>query len=343
MNYGRLGRTGLLVSELCFGTQTFGGKDYWATFGAQNQAQADNLVAQAMDAGINFFDTAEVYSAGESERLLGKALGCRRKDAVLATKVAGRFGPGLNGIGLSRRHIFDAIDGSLSRLGTDFIDLYQIHSADPVTPIEETLRALDDLIRAGKVRYLGCSNLYAWQIMQALGLSEKNGWARFESVQAYYSIAGRDLEREIVSLLEDQQVGLMVWSPLAGGLLTDKFATGTGPADARRSKLDFPPVNKERAIRCIAAMREIADRHDASVARIALAWLLHRKVVTSVIIGASNQEQLADNLKSVDVKLSVEELSRLEEVSALAPEYPRWFFQLAAQGTQLLRGGHDKC
>jgi aryl-alcohol dehydrogenase-like predicted oxidoreductase len=337
MDYSPLGRTGLLVSSLCFGTQTFGGTGFWATFGTQGQAEAGNLVARALDAGVNFFDTAEVYSDGESEKLLGKALGARRKDVVLATKVSGRFGPGLNEIGLSRKHILDAVDGSLSRLGTDYIDLYQVHSSDPLAPLEETLRSLDDLVRAGKVRYLGCSNLYAWQVMKALGISESQGWARFDSLQAYYSIASRDLEREIIPLLTDQQVGLLVWSPLAGGFLTDKFARGEGPQEARRTKFDFPPIDKERALKCIAAMREIADAHEVTVARVALAWLLHQKTVTSVIFGATDEEQLADNLQAVDVKLSPVELARLDEVSALAPEYPAWMFEMAARGTQAVR------
>jgi aryl-alcohol dehydrogenase-like predicted oxidoreductase len=322
-----LGRTGLLVSELCFGAMTFGGKSFWAVVGTHGQAEASALVTRAIDAGINFFDTANVYSEGESEKLLGKALGAHRKDVVLATKVRGRVGPGPNETGLSRKHILDAIDQSLSRLGTDYVDLYQIHGFDRLTPLEETLRALEDVVRSGKARYIGCSNLAAWQIMKALGISERYGWARFDSLQAYYSIAGRDLEREIVPLLQDERVGLMVWSPLAGGLLTDKFAGGKGPEDARRTKFDFPPVDKERALRCIAAMKEIAPAHDASVARIALAWLLHQKVVTTVILGAKTREQLDDNLKSVDVKLSPDELKRLDEVSALPAEYPAWMIQ----------------
>jgi aryl-alcohol dehydrogenase-like predicted oxidoreductase len=343
MNYTRVGRSGLLVSELCFGTQTFGGKGFWSVFGVQNQSDANNLVAQVIDAGINFFDSAEVYSEGESEKLLGKALGARRKDVIIATKVTGRFGPGLNNLGLSRKHILEAVEGSLLRLGTDYLDLYQIHSSDPITPIEETLRTLEDLVRSGKVRYLGCSNLYAWQLMKALGIAECNGWTRFESLQAYYSIAGRDLEREIIPLLQDQEVGLLVWSPLAGGLLTDKFAGGSGPPEARRSKSDFPPVNRDRALRCIAAMREIADHRQATVAQIALAWLLHQRGVTSLIIGATSQEQLADNIKAVDVKLSHEELSILNQASSLPSEYPQWFFEMAAQGTQTLRNGGGKC
>jgi aryl-alcohol dehydrogenase-like predicted oxidoreductase len=337
MNYGRLGRTGLLVSELGFGTQTFGGEGFWSVFGRHSQQDAERLVAQAIDGGINLFDTAEVYSKGESERLLARALGGRRKDVVLASKVTGRFGPGLNDIGLSRKHIFNAIEGTLSRLGTDYIDLYQVHSPDPATPIDETLQALNDVVRAGKVRYLGCSNFFAWQIMKALSISERHGWARFDSLQAYYSIVGRDVEREIVPLLEDQNVGLLVWSPLAGGLLTDKFAEGKGPAESRRSKLDFPPVDKDRAKKCIAAMREVSERHDATVARVALAWLLHMRAVTSVIVGASTQEQLADNIKAVDVKLSPDELNLLDEASALRIEYPVWMIRLAAHENQILR------
>src|SRR5579872_405280 len=275
MNFRPLGRTGLLVSELCFGAMTFGGKSFWAVVGTQGQAEADNLVARVLDAGINFFDTADVYSEGESEKILGKALGARRKDIILATKVRGRVGPGPNDIGLSRKHVVESVDGSLARLGTDYVDLYQIHGFDSRTPFDETLRALDDVVHAGKVRYIGCSNLAAWHIMKALGISERHGWARFDSLQAYYTIAGRDLEREVVPLLVDQQIGLMVWSPLAGGLLTDKFAEGKGPEDARRAKFDFPPVDRGRAAKCIAALREAGASRQASVARMALAWLLH--------------------------------------------------------------------
>jgi aryl-alcohol dehydrogenase-like predicted oxidoreductase len=327
MNYRSLGRTGMMVSELCFGAMTFGGKGMFAVAGMVTQGEADKLVARALDAGVNFFDTADVYSEGESEKILGKALGARRKDVVLATKVRGRVGAGQNDVGLSRKHVVEGIDASLARLGTDYVDLYQIHGFDPAVPLDETLRALDSVVRAGKVRYVGCSNLAAWQIMKALGISERYGWVRFESLQAYYSIAGRDLERDVVPLLADQNLGLMVWSPLAGGFLTDKFASGTGPENARRAKFDFPPLDKERALKCIAVMKEIGAGHGSSVARVALAWLLHQKAVTSVIIGAKTEQQLEDNLKSVDVKFSPEELKRLDEVSALPPEYPGWMLQ----------------
>jgi len=324
MNYRLLGRTGLRVSELCFGTMTFGGKSFWSNIGKQGQAEADQLVGKVLDSGINFIDTANVYSEGESEKITGRALGVRRKDVVLATKLRGRIGPGPNDRGLSRKHVMDAIDASLTRLGTDYIDLYQIHGFDRRTPFDETLRALDSLIQAGKVRYIGCSNLAAWHIMKSLGISQRHGWARFDSLQAYYTIAGRDLEREVIPLLTDQEMGLLVWSPLAGGFLTDKYASGKGPDEARRANFDFPPLDKERALKCIAVMQEVGKAHESSVARIALAWLLHQKAVTSVIIGAKSQQQLEDNLKSIDVRLSSDELKRLDEVSALPPEYPGW-------------------
>ncbi len=325
MKYRLLGRTGLFVSEICFGAMTFGGKGFWAVVGTQGETEADRLVGQAIEGGVNFFDTANVYSEGESERLLGKALGSRRQDIILATKVRGRIGPGPNEVGLSRGHIHASIDASLKRLGTDYIDLYQIHGFDPLTPLDETLRALEDVVRAGKVRYLGCSNLAAWHLMKAIGISERHGWSRFDSLQAYYSIAGRDLEREMVPLLQDQNVGLMVWSPLAGGLLSGKFSRdGAGPEGTRRASFDFPPVDKDRAFAALDVMRAIATEKGTTVPRIALAWVLHQKWVTTVIIGAKNEDQLADNLGAADVVLTPEEVTRLDKVSALPLEYPGW-------------------
>jgi aryl-alcohol dehydrogenase-like predicted oxidoreductase len=324
MKYRRLGTTGMFVSELCLGTMTFGGVDFWAVVGTQGQAEADELVGAALDAGINFIDTADVYSAGESETLLGKALAGKRDKVVLATKVRARMGAGPNDVGLSRGHIMSAVEASLGRLGTDYIDLYQIHSFDPETPLEETLGALDDLVHRGLVRYIGCSNLAAWQLMKALGISERNQLARFQTLQAYYTIAGRDLERELVPLLKDQRVGLLVWSPLAGGLLSGKFGPGASDEAGRRAKFDFPPVDKDRAWRVVDAMRPIAAAHDVSVATIALAWLLHQDVVTSVIIGAKRRDQLTDNLRAPDVVLTADELRVLDEVSALPSEYPGW-------------------
>ena len=325
MKYNQLGRTGLLVSELCFGTMTFGGKGFWTVIGQLPQAAADNLVARVLDAGVNFFDTADIYSEGESEKILGNALGKRRKDVVLATKVNGRMGDGPNEIGLSRGHIMRAVDDSLTRLGTDYIDLYQIHGFDPLTPLEETLRALDDLVRCGKVRYIGCSNLAAWQVMKSLWVSDRHNLHRFESLQAYYTIAGRDLEREIVPLLADQQIGLLVWSPLAGGLLSGKFnRESKGPENTRRADFDFPPVDRARAFAAVDVMAEMAAARGATVAQIALSWLLHQKAVTSVIIGAKSEAQLTDNLAAPQVALSEEELGRLDAVSVLPPEYPGW-------------------
>lgn len=333
MNYRMLGRTGLYVSELCFGAMTFGGEGGFKVIGAQGQSEADALVGRCLDSGINFFDTANIYSNGLSEQILGKALGERRKDVVLATKVRGRMGPGVNEVGLSRGHIMDSVHASLKRLGTDYIDLYQIHGFDAVTPMDETLRALDDLVRQGKVRYLGASNLAAWQLMKALGISEHRGLSRFESLQAYYSIAGRDLERELVPLMKDQQVGLMVWSPLAGGFLSGKYRRGAqGPEGARRTQFDFPPVNQERAYSVIDVMDGIAKAHSSSVARVALAWLLHQSHVTTIVIGAKTAEQLEDNLAAPGLKLSPEQLAALETASALPPEYPGWMLAFQGQG-----------
>ncbi len=332
MKYRMLGRTGLYVSEICFGTMTFAGKGRFKNVGEVDQAGATALVKQALDAGVNFIDTADVYSEGESERYLGgalKTLGVTRSEVIIATKARGRTAPGPNAIGLTRGHIMDAVEASLKRLGTDHIDLYQIHGADLVTPLDETLAALDNLVTRGLVRYIGCSNLMAWQIAKALGVSAAHGWARFETVQAYYTIASRDLEREIVPLMAAEQLGLMVWSPLAGGLLSGKFKRDqAGPNSARRSSgFDFPPVDKNHLFDVVDAMRPIAERHDVSVARVALAWLLHRKSVMSVIVGAKTEEQLRDNLAAAELKLGDDELAALDKASALKPEYPAWMVE----------------
>ena len=266
---------------------------------------------------------------------LGKALGAHRKDIVLASKVRARTGPGPNDVGLSRAHIMTSIDASLQRLGTDWLDLYQIHGPDPLTPLDETLRALDDVVRAGKVRYLGCSNLAAWQIAKANGLAAMHNWMRFESLQAYYTIAGRDIERELVPVLADQQMGLMVWSPLAGGLLSGKFTRDQqGPAGSRRATFDFPPVDRERAFACIDTMREFGAARGASVARIAIAWLLAQKHVTTIVIGAKTVEQLQDNIDATTLSLTREELETLGRVSALPTEYPGWMFARQAPGRE---------
>ena len=337
-----LGRTGLFVSELCLGTMTFGGTEgIWGKIGDLGQADAERLVGQAIDAGINFIDTADVYSGGVSEQITGQALKnlkIPRESVVVATKVFGETGPGANARGASRGHIMDGVKASLRRLQLEHIDLYQVHGFDPATPIEETVRALDQLVRQGHVRYVGVSNWAAWQIVKALGVSERLGLARFESLQAYYTVAGRDLEREIVPMLGSEGLGLMVWSPLAGGLLSGKYGkTGETSATAaeagsRRQSFDFPPVNRERADVVIAAMRPIAEARGVSVAQVALAWLLHQPQVTSVIVGAKRPDQLADNLAATQVRLSGDELKTLGEASALPAEYPGWMFERQGEG-----------
>jgi aryl-alcohol dehydrogenase-like predicted oxidoreductase len=329
MKYNTLGHTGLLVSELCLGTMTFAtGEGMWKPIAGVEQNLADQLVRQSLDAGINFVDTADVYTHGESEKVLAQAianLGIARKDIVIATKAYGRTGPGRNDVGASRGHLMDAVEASLKRLKTDYIDLYQIHAADSVTPIEETMRALDTLVSQGKVRYIGCSNWYAWQIMKANGIADARNLTKLDSLQAYYSIAGRDLEREIVPLLQDQRTGLLVWSPLAGGLLSGKYSReNQKPEDSRRTAFDFPLVDKERTWRILDVLRPVAQAHSASVATIALAWILAKPFVTSVIIGAKRVDQLQQNLAAVDIELTAEEMKQLGEVSALPPEYPGW-------------------
>lgn len=329
MRHRMLGRTGLFVSELCFGTMTFGGTEgIWAHVGGLGQDDADRLIGQALDGGINFLDTADVYSAGLSETMTGQALRnlkVAREDVIVATKAFGDMGKSVNSRGASRHHILNAAHASLRRLQMDYVDLYQIHAFDPATPVEETVRALEHLVRTGCVRYVGVSNWAAWQVAKALGIAERLGAPRIESLQAYYSIAGRDLEREIVPMLGSEGVGLLVWSPLAGGLLSGKYDDPAQPgATGRRATFDFPPVDAARASACVTAMRGIAAVHGVSVAQVALAWLLHQPAVTSVIIGAKKDTQLADNLASTRVELSADELAELARVSSLAPEYPGW-------------------
>ena len=333
MRYRKLGHTGLFVSELCLGTMTFGGSDgVWGQIGNLQQPDAERLVGRALDAGINFIDTADVYADGHSELMTGQALKnlrVPRENVVVATKVFGEAGTkAVNSRGMSRHHIMDGVKASLKRLQLDHIDLYQIHGFDPATPIDEAMRALDDLVRQGHVRYLGVSNWAAWQIMKALGICERLGLARIESLQAYYTIAGRDLERELVPLMQSEAVGLLVWSPLAGGLLSGKYGRDRkGEDGSRRVTFDFPPVDIERAYGCIDVMRNIAKTKEVSVAQIAIAWLLHQRVVTSVIIGAKRPEQLEDNVAATRVTLNADELAALDKVSALPSEYPGWMFE----------------
>lgn len=327
MQYEQLGSTGVFVSRIALGAMTFGGGNTppYDSVGGLDVRQTDEIVGLALDSGINLIDTANVYAAGESEELLGEVLGKRRRDVVLATKMTARVGPGPNEVGQSRLHIMQALEDSLRRLRTDHIDLYQIHNIDPVTPVEETLGALDDAVRQGKIRYIGASNLAAWHMMKALGASDRRGLARYCSLQSYYSLAGRDIEREILPLVRDQKLGMLVWSPLAGGMLTGKFdRSGASDAAARRAKLDFPPVDRERVHDVVDVLRVVAARHDASVASVALAWVLGRPGVTSAIVGARRPEQLTDNLSALDLTLSAQDLEELDAASRLPVEYPGW-------------------
>lgn len=331
MKYNQLGQTGLYVSELCLGTMTLGGNSdagKWASIGAVQQNEANQLIERALEAGVNFIDTADIYSHGQSERIVGQALkeiAIPRDEVIIATKTGGLMGPKPNQKGASRGHIMDSVQRSLERLQLDHIDLYQIHASDPITPIEETLRALDDLTHQGLVRYVGVSNWNAGRIGKALGLSQALHTNRIQTLQAYYSIAGRDIERELLPLVNEEQLGLLVWSPLAGGLLSGKFGPGAPTEEgARRNHFDFPPVELDHAWQCVSAMRAIAQAKRVSVSRIALAWLLSRSSVTSVIIGVKRIEQLEDNLGACEVTLSDDELERLDKVSALPPYYPGW-------------------
>lgn len=331
MKYRQLADTGVFVSELCLGAMTFGGRGgMWEVIAGLDQAGVDTIVHRSLEAGINFIDTADVYAQGESETLLGRSLQGRRHEVVLATKVRGRMGKGANDVGLSRLHIMQAVDASLTRLGTDYIDLYQVHRFDALTNLEDTLRALDDLVRSGKVRYIGCSNYAAWQIMKALAISKEQHLERFRCTQSYYSLAGRDLEREIVPLLKDQNLGLLVWSPLAGGFLSGKFTRNGGDDAARRASFDFPPVNKEKAFDIIDVLVRIAGARGVSAAQVAIAWLLAQPVTTSVIIGARKLSQLDDNLQAVELTLAADELAELDAVSRMAPEYPAWMHAAAS-------------
>jgi aryl-alcohol dehydrogenase-like predicted oxidoreductase len=334
MRYNQLGNTGLFVSELCLGTMTFGpaGENgLWGSIASLGQDGVDEIVGRAVAAGVNFFDTADVYSFGASEELLGQSirnLGLKRDDLIIATKVHGPMGSGPNQRGSSRGHIMDSVEGSLRRLQTDHIDLYQLHGTDTVTPIDETLRALDDLVTSGKARYVGVSNWQAWRVAKALGISERRGFARFETIQSYYSIAGRDLEREIVPLIREEKLGLMVWSPMAGGLLSGKYGPGApGNGEGRRANFDFPPVNEDRAWAAVAEMRRIAAKHNVGVATVALGYVLAKPFVMSVIIGASRMDQLEQNLASVALRLDDDDMARLDEVSALPSEYPGWMLE----------------
>jgi len=329
MKYNTLGNTGLLVSEICFGAMTFGGKGYWTAIGQQPQDEVNDLMKTAFDSGINFYDNANAYSEGLAEEMQGvaiKTLGLPRQELVVATKVRLRMGKGVNQVGLSRGHIYDSVNDSLKRLQLDYIDLLYVHGVDHLTRLEETMRGLEDVVRSGKVRYIGICNTPAWQVMKANAYAEKQGWTTFSALQYFYAIAERAVEHEIVPLALDQQMSLMPWSPLAGGFLSGKFTranTQTGE-NARRDTFDFPPINKEKTFDIIEVMQTIATEKGVSVAQIALAWLLKKPSVTSIIIGAKRKAQLLDNLESVNIEFSAAHMQALDEVSAVAKPYPIW-------------------
>ena len=336
MKYNELGKTGVLVSELCLGTMTFGGKGMWQAIGQLPQDEVNLIVKNSLDQGINFIDTANAYSEGLSETLLGesiKRLGISHQEVVIATKVRLRMGAGVNQIGLSRLHIMDSVDDSLKRLQMSHIDLLYIHGVDPITPLEETMRGLEDVVRSGKVRYIGISNHPAWMVVKANSYAEKMGWTKFVASQNYYSIASRDAEREIIPMAQSEGVSIMPWSPLAGGFLSGKYTRDHVVAgDSRRDSFDFPPINKEKAYDIIEIMASIAKQYDVSVATVALNWVIKQPGITSTIIGAKSVEQLNDNIKAVNLELTPLEIKHLNEASALAPEYPGWMVNRQLQG-----------
>ena len=338
MRYNRLGQTGLVVSELCLGAMTFGNKPSGFFQHDLDQEGSTALVKQALDGGINFIDTANLYTAGQSEEFVGgalKALGVARDQVVIATKGMGPMGEGPNDAGTGRYHLMHQIDASLHRLGLDHVDLYQIHGWDPHCGMEEALRAMEDIVRSGRARYIGVSNWAAWQIAKALGIAERRGWDKFVSLQAFYTVANRELERELVPMLQSEGLGLMVWSPLAGGLLSGKYALGadnTTQGEGRRGKIDFPRVDKQLAMDLVEAMRPMAESRGVAVSAIAIAWLLHQDVVSTVIVGARRADQLAENLAASDIELTAEERGRLDALGEPELEYPAW--AIASQNTR---------
>lgn len=331
MKYRQLGKSGLMVSELCLGAMSFGGDGHWKVIGNLDYTGSKKLVDMAIDAGVNFFDTADVYSYGQSEEILGKALKEKRNEIVLATKIRGRMSKDINDVGLSRKHIIESCNNSLKRLGTDYIDLYVMHSFDPITPLEETLGALSDLVHQGKVRYIGASNFTAWQLMKALAVSKENHFEKFVSLQAIYSLISRDVEYELTPLLEDQGLGLTPWSPLGGGFLTGKYRKDKPmPEDSRRTKEEqqnFIPIDLEKGYVIVDALEKIASNHNASISQAALNYLLRKPVVSSVLVGATKPHQLEDNLKTTEWEMSADEVSHLDELSKLYPIYPHWMLQ----------------
>jgi aryl-alcohol dehydrogenase-like predicted oxidoreductase len=334
MEYRQLGYSGLKVPALSFGTGTFGGgSEFFKAWGSTDVAEATRLVDICLEAGLNMFDTADVYSKGLSEEILGQAVAGRRHEVLIGTKASFRMGPGVNDLGNSRHHLIQACEASLRRLGTDYIDLYQMHGFDAISPVEETLSALDTLVRSGKVRYIGCSNFSGWHLMKSLSVSERYGWSRYVAHQAYYSLIGREYEWELIPLAIDQRVGTVVWSPLGWGRLTGKIRRGQPlPEQSRLHKTAEagPPVSDEHIYRVVDAIDEVAKETGKSVPQIALNWLLQRPTISSVIVGARNEEQLRQNLGAVGWNLTVEQIQKLDHASATTLTYPYWHQRQAA-------------
>lgn len=335
MEYRRLGRSGLKVPVLTFGTATFGGaNEFFRAWGATDVAEATRMIDICLEAGVNMFDTADGYSSGLSEEILGKVVAGRRDQVLLATKAFFPMGAGPNDVGTSRYHLIRACEASLRRLGTDYIDLYQLHAFDAITPIEESLSALDNLVRSGKVRYIGCSNFSGWHLMKSVSISQRYGWARHISHQAYYSLIGRDFEWELMPLAIEEGIGTLVWSPLGWGRLTGKIRRGQPlPETSRLPKTSEtgPPVSDDHLFKVVDALDEVVKETGKTVPQIALNWLLQRPTVSSVILGARNEEQLRQNLGAVGWNLSTEQIRKLDQASATTPAYPYWHQRLTAQ------------
>lgn len=331
MEFRQLGGSGLKVPVLCFGTGTFGGgTDFFSAWGASDVAEATRLVDICLDAGVNMFDSADIYSNGLSEEILGKAIGGRRDKVLISTKGSFRSGTGPNDSGSSRHHLIEAVEGSLKRLGTDYIDVYQMHGFDVATPVEEALATLDGLVRAGKIRYIGCSNFSGWQLMKSLAVSERYGWPRYVAHQAYYSLVGRDYEWELMPLGVDQKVGALVWSPLGWGRLTGKIRRDQARPEVSRLPVTAaigPPVADEHLYRVVDVLDEVAKETGKTVPQIALNWLTTRPAVSSVIVGARDEKQLRDNLASVGWKLTAEQIAKLDAASSVTLAYPYWHQQ----------------
>lgn len=325
MQYARLGDTGLVVSRLSFGAMTFGAGDLKAIYKVDAR-EAATLVGRALDAGVNFFNTADAYAGGQSEEILGQALGRRRADVAIATKVGFRTGDALVHTGLSARHVIGACEASLKRLGTDWIDVYNVHRLDPYTPVEETLAAFDLLVRQGKVRYVGFSNWPAWRAAKAVGLQQARGYAPFRAAELYYSLVGRDIEHELVPFTQDAGIGVMVWSPLASGFLSGKY-TRHDPSGGggRLIGFDILPVDRDKGYDVVDRLKAIAAARRATPAQVAIAWLLAKTHVTTVLVGASRMTQLEDNLGAADLALTADEVAGLDSLTAPTPTYPNWF------------------